>query len=184
MDHEIDHNEGDINLGDHRTTWQAQHIDAATSELMDDDTRWFLHQSMSTPCLNALEGEQETRLTYTAGRRILGFMATDCTRLVTATRPCWAQCARLSTPCRLAAPLHQPTCSGTGAAALLGCADGWCTALFAPGVTLAMGMTLKLARPATRRFKTISMWDAFHGESLNAIESPASRQILNLGNRF
>src|SRR6267143_1090391 len=41
--------------------------------------------------------------------------------------------------------------------------------LFAPGGTSAIGMAIKLARAATGRFKTISMWDAFHGASLDAI---------------
>ena len=41
--------------------------------------------------------------------------------------------------------------------------------LFAPGGALAMGMALKLARTVTGRHKTISMWDAFHGASLDLI---------------
>src|SRR5207245_392056 len=41
--------------------------------------------------------------------------------------------------------------------------------LFAPGGTSAIGMAIKLARAATGRFKTISMWDSFHGASLDAI---------------
>jgi len=41
--------------------------------------------------------------------------------------------------------------------------------LFAPGGTTAVGMALKLARVATGRFKTVSMWDAFHGASLDAV---------------
>ncbi|HET6803047.1 MAG TPA: aspartate aminotransferase family protein, partial [Casimicrobiaceae bacterium] len=41
--------------------------------------------------------------------------------------------------------------------------------LFAPGGTSAVGMALKLARVATGRHKTVSMWDAFHGASLDAI---------------
>ena len=41
--------------------------------------------------------------------------------------------------------------------------------LLAPGGTLAIGMALKLARVATGRHKTVSMWDAFHGASLDAI---------------
>jgi len=47
--------------------------------------------------------------------------------------------------------------------------------LFAPGGTLAIGMALKLARAATGRFKTISMWDSFHGASLDAISSAGKR---------
>ena len=41
--------------------------------------------------------------------------------------------------------------------------------LFTPGGTSAVGMALKLARAATGRFKTISLWDSFHGASLDAI---------------
>jgi 4-aminobutyrate aminotransferase len=41
--------------------------------------------------------------------------------------------------------------------------------LFAPGGTSAIGMALKLARAATGRHKTVSMWDSFHGASLDAI---------------
>ena len=41
--------------------------------------------------------------------------------------------------------------------------------LLAPGGTSAVGMALKLARVATGRHKTVSMWDAFHGASLDAI---------------
>jgi 4-aminobutyrate aminotransferase len=41
--------------------------------------------------------------------------------------------------------------------------------LFAPGGTLAIGMALKLARMATGRHKTLSLWDSFHGASLDAI---------------
>ena len=41
--------------------------------------------------------------------------------------------------------------------------------LFAPGGTSAIGMALKLARYASGRHKTLSMWDSFHGASLDAI---------------
>jgi 4-aminobutyrate aminotransferase len=41
--------------------------------------------------------------------------------------------------------------------------------LFAPGGAEAIGIALKLARIATGRHKTISMWDSFHGASLDAI---------------
>ncbi len=41
--------------------------------------------------------------------------------------------------------------------------------LFAPSGTAAIGMALKLARVATGRFKTVSLWDSFHGASMDAI---------------
>ena len=42
-------------------------------------------------------------------------------------------------------------------------------ALFAPGGAEAISMALKLARAATGRHKTVSMWDSFHGATLDAI---------------
>ena len=49
--------------------------------------------------------------------------------------------------------------------------------LFAPGGTASIGMALKLARYATGRHKTISMWDSFHGASLDCI-SVGGEQIF------
>jgi 4-aminobutyrate aminotransferase len=41
--------------------------------------------------------------------------------------------------------------------------------LFAPSGAAAISMALKLARCATRRHKTLSLWDSFHGANLDAI---------------
>jgi 4-aminobutyrate aminotransferase len=41
--------------------------------------------------------------------------------------------------------------------------------LFCPGGAEAMGIAIKLARIATGRHKTISMWDSFHGATLDTI---------------
>ncbi len=46
--------EGDINISPRRTEWQAKHLDAETRALLEEDARYFLHQSLSTPCLNAM----------------------------------------------------------------------------------------------------------------------------------
>ena len=40
--------------------------------------------------------------------------------------------------------------------------------LLAPSGAAAIGMALRLARHATGRHKTVSMWDSFHGANLNA----------------
>ena len=170
MKAEPDRSEGDINLGDRRTAWQAQHIDPATRALLDEDARWFLHQSMSTPCLNALDGAQGAWLTDTAGRRILDFHGNSLHQIgyghpavlaaMRATLDTLPFSPRRYTN-RPAVELARRLCQ---AAPMPGA-----RLLFAPGGTAAMGMALKLARLATGRFKTVSMWDAFHGASLDAI---------------
>jgi 4-aminobutyrate aminotransferase len=165
-----DSSEGDINLGQRRTDWQAQHIDPATRALLDEDARWFLHQSMSTPCLNALQGAQGAWLTDTAGRRILDFHGNSLHQIgyghpavlaaMRETLDTLPFSPRRYTN-RPAVDLARRLCQ---AAPMQGA-----RLLFAPGGTAAIGMALKLARLATGRFKTISMWDAFHGASLDAI---------------
>ena len=78
--------------------------------------------------------------------------------------------ARSSTRCRSRradSPTRRPSTSPRKLAALA--PDPLGKVLFAPGGTLAIGMALKLARVATGRHKTLSMWDSFHGASLDAI---------------
>jgi 4-aminobutyrate aminotransferase len=167
---EIDRSEGDVNLGDRRTAWQAAHIDAAARQLLDEDARWFLHQSMSTPCLNALEGAQGAWLTDTAGRRILDLHGNSLHQ-VGYGHPKVMAALRETLETLPFSPRRYTNRPAIELAKRL------CTAapmddaklLFAPGGTAAIGMALKLARLVTGRFKTLSMWDAFHGASLDAI---------------
>lgn len=167
---EFDRSEGDVNLSDRRTAWQLTHIDGETRALLDEDARWFLHQSMSTPCLNVLEAAQGAWLTDTAGRRILDFHGNSLhqvghghPRVMAAMRETLEalpfsprrytnrHAIELARRLCIAAPMEEAKL------------------LFAPGGTAAIGMALKLARLVTGRFKTLSMWDAFHGASLDAI---------------
>lgn len=167
---DADRSEGDVNLGHRRQAWQAAHLDEATRQLLDEDARWFLHQSMSTPCLNALQGAQGAWLTDTAGRRILDFHGNSLHQIgyghpavlaaMRDTLDTLPFSPRRYTN-RPAVDLARRLCQ---AAPMRGA-----RLLFAPGGTAAVGMALKLARLATGRFKTLSMWDAFHGASLDAI---------------
>lgn len=167
---EIDRSEGDVNLGDRRTAWQSAHIDPATRALLDEDARWFLHQSMSTPCLNVLERAQGAWLTDTAGRRILDFHGNSLHQ-VGYGHPKVMAALRETLDTLPFSPRRYTNRPAIELARRL------CTAapmddaklLFAPGGTAAIGMALKLARLVTGRFKTLSMWDAFHGASLDAI---------------
>ena len=46
--------EGDVNHSERRAQWQREHLDTDTRELLARDSAAFLHQSVSTPCLNAI----------------------------------------------------------------------------------------------------------------------------------
>ncbi len=171
-DRSLDHlrSEGDINLSPNRRAWAAENIDAETQHWLAEDAKYFLHQSLSTPCLNVLSGCEGSEVIDFQGRRLLdfhgnnvhqvGFSHPRIVEAITRQMQELSFCTRRYTNI----PAIQL------AKKLIELAPGNLNrVLFAPGGTSAIGMALKLARVATGRFKTISMWDSFHGASLDAI---------------
>lgn len=170
--------EGDVNLSNRRAAWQAEHLGSETQALLDRDAEVFLHQSLSTPCLNALERAEGAWLIDLEGRRYLDFHGNSVHQLghghptvVAAVKAAMDElpfCPRRYTN-RYAVELARQL--GEYAPGTLN------KVLFAPGGTAAIGMALKLARMATGRFKTVSMWDSFHGASLDAISVGGEAQF-------
>ena len=162
--------EGDVNLSQNRRAWAAEHIDAETRKLLDEDARYFLHQSLSTPCLNVLKSSAGATITDLQGRELLDFHGNSVHQVGFGNPKVIEAIIR---------QLHElPFCPRRYtnvpaiklARKLAELAPGDLSrVLFAPGGTVAIGMALKLARAATGRHKMISMWDSFHGASLDAI---------------
>src|SRR5215831_6106242 len=65
--------EGDINLSPLRRAWETEHIGARTRALLDADSALFLHQSLSTPCFDALRSCGGIWLEDVEGRRFMDF---------------------------------------------------------------------------------------------------------------
>ena len=65
--------EGDVNLSPRRRAWSTEHIGPRTRSLLEADARHFLHQSLSTPCLNALAKAEGAWIEDVEGRRYLDF---------------------------------------------------------------------------------------------------------------
>ncbi len=162
--------EGDINSTPARAAWQAGHLDAATRELLAEDAQLFLHQSLSSPCLNALNRANGATITDTQGRELLDFHGNN-VHQVGFSHPRVVEAIKRQLD-ELSFCTRRYTCEPAVhlARRLVDLSPGDLgRVLFAPGGTAAIGMALKLARVATGRFKTISMWDSFHGASLDAI---------------
>ncbi len=162
--------EGDLNVSERRKAWAKKHIDAETQRWLELDAKYFLHQSLSTPCLNVLSHCAGVNIEDLQGRTFMDFHGNNVHqvgfanhRVIDAIKNQMEElafCTRRYTnipAIRLAEKLTQLA---------PGSLD---KVLFAPAGTAAVGMALKLARVATGRFKTISMWDSFHGASLDAI---------------
>lgn len=162
--------EGDVNISPRRSAWSDRHIDSETREWLRKDEQYFLRQSLSTPCLNVLRGCGGIWVEDLQGRRYMDFHGNNVHQVgfgnprvidaITEQMKTLSFCTRRYTnipAIQLAEKLAQLAPGNLN------------KVLFAPGGTLAIGMALKLARAATGRFKTISMWDSFHGASLDAI---------------
>jgi len=166
----VDRTEGDVNLSPARAAWQKAALDDATRELLEDDARYFLHQSLSTPCLNALTHAEGIYVQDTQGRRYMDFHGNSVHQVGFANPAVVAAikqqldelsfCTRRYTN-RVAVALAEKLAHITP--------GDLSKVLLCPSGTGAIGMALKLARVATGRYKTISMWDSFHGASLDAI---------------
>ena len=168
----LDHlkSEGDLNISPRRAAWSAENLDPKTRHWLEQDARYFLHQSLSTPCLDVLQSGDGIYIEDLQGRRMMdfhgnnvhqvGFRNPRVVEAITAQMKELSFCPRRYTNIPAIKLAKKLTDLAPGNLKRV---------LFAPGGTSAIGMALKLARAATGRFKTISMWDSFHGASLDAI---------------
>ena len=162
--------EGDVNFSDERRRWDQDITDPLTRKILDDDARYFLHQSMSTPCLDVLEHSKGSGMTTLSGRYLLDFHGNNVHQLGYGNEyvinRIQEQMETLSfSPRRYT---NQPAVElAEKLASLLPGDLNRC--LFAPGGTSAVGIALKLARLVTGKYKVISLYDSFHGASLDAI---------------
>ena len=164
--------EGDINSTPRRAAWQHDNLDAPTRALLARDSDAFLHQSVSTPCLNGIAKAEGLWITDTAGRRYMDFHGNNVhhvgyahPHVVAAIK---AQLDTLSfAPRRYACERSVELAEALGAQfrRLSGHAG---RVLFTTGGSDAVEVAIKLARAATGRFKTLSFWDAFHGAGFGA----------------
>ena len=63
---------GDDNLSSNRADWRHS-LDSKTSQLVQRDSDVFIHQSLSTPCLNGIQKAEGIWLEDLSGRRYMDF---------------------------------------------------------------------------------------------------------------
>ncbi|HET7263417.1 MAG TPA: aspartate aminotransferase family protein [bacterium] len=168
--------EGDLNLSPRRGRWQAEHLDAGTRALLDEDAKYFLHQSLSTPCLDALRACGGAVIEDLRGRRFLDFHGNYVHQVGFANPAVAAAIKTQLDELSFCTRRYTNRTAVALARRLAQLAPGDLNkVLFCPSGTGAVGMALKLARAATGRHKTISMWESFHGASLDAISIGGER---------
>ncbi|BDR15555.1 aspartate aminotransferase family protein [Vibrio sp. STUT-A11] len=162
--------EGDVNTTPARQAWNASMDDERTQALLKRDSDVFLHQAMSTPCLDALEAAEGIYIQDTNGKKYMDFHGNNVHQLgyghPHVIKRVQEQIAKLPFSPRRFTNQTAIECAEKLTQI---CGGELNRVLFAPGGTSAVGMALKLARHITGNYKVVSLWDSFHGASLDAI---------------
>lgn len=161
--------EGDINSSRRRREWSSRNIDERAQSILDEDARYFLHQSVSTPCLNAIARAEGIWIEDVQGRRYMDFHGNN-VHHIGYGHPRLKRAIAEQMDALPFAP-RRFACEPATALArkLADIAPGSLEkTLFATGGSDAVEIALKVARAATGRFKTISFWDSFHGAGFGA----------------
>ncbi len=163
------HTEGEANTSAAGATRRASMAHAPTRELLERDSRAFLHQSLSTPCLDAIAHAEGIWIENLAGRRYMDFHGNSVHHIGYA-HPRLKAALRAQMDELCFAPRRFTCETSVALAETLGrLAPGRLDkVLFTTGGSDAIEVALKLARAATGRFKTLSFWDAFHGAGFGA----------------
>src|SRR5262245_54654716 len=138
-------------------------------KLVEADSRHFLHQAASTPCVSAVRRAAGVWVEEVGGHRFMDFHGNNVhhlgyahPRLVAALK---AQLDELTfSPRRFTNEPAVALARRLGALA----PEPLGKVLLAPSGNDAMEIALRLARVATGRYKTVSFWDAYHGAGLAA----------------
>ncbi|MEX1348140.1 MAG: aminotransferase class III-fold pyridoxal phosphate-dependent enzyme, partial [Desulfobacterales bacterium] len=169
-DKRIEREQGDVNTTDNRQKYWERNLTDDAKKWFDEDARYFLHQSLSTPVLNVLSRAQGIYIEDIDGKKYIDMHGNGVHNagfnnpaVIEAVKKQLDEgmtfCPRRYTnipAVKLAKKLAEIT------------PDGLSRSLFCPGGSEAIEMALMLAKQVTHRFKTISFWDSFHGAGFGA----------------
>lgn len=173
--------EGDTNLTEAAKRWRSRSFNAEAEALLRRDANAFLHQSVSTPCLNAIKKAEGIYIETLDGKRYMDFHGNNVHHVGYGhPRVIEAITAQLN---QLSFAPRRYTCEP--AVSLAERLDelspgGDNKVLFSTGGSDAVEIALKIARFATGRFKTLSFWDSFHGAGFGA-SSVGGEQMFRSG---
>jgi 4-aminobutyrate aminotransferase len=164
--------EGDINFSEERLKWNQRITDPSTRRVLANDARYFLHQSMSTPCLDVLGNCKGSGIQTISGKSLLDFHGNNVHQLGYGNDYIIGQITEQLKSLSFSPRRYTNEPAVELAIKLAGLLPGNLNrSLFAPGGTSVIGMALKLARVVTGKHKLVSLWDSFHGASLDAISA-------------
>jgi len=160
--------EGDINTCSSRIKWKES-LSADTLELLQRDTESFLHQALSTPCMEVLYQCEGPYIYTTNESKILDFHGNNLHQVGYRNEKVIDAVISALRQLPFSPRRYTNEYAIRLAEKLTNLVPGLNKVLFAPGGSEANSMALKLARIYTGKFKVVSMWGAFHGAGLDTI---------------
>ncbi len=161
--------EGELNTSDRRQQWASKNHNSKTLSLLDEDARYFIHQSVSSPCLSSIVSAEGAYIVDSNDKKYLDFHGNNVHHIGYGHPQLKLAITRQMD--KLPFAPRRFACDPATALArkLAQIAPGDLSkVLFTTGGSDAVEVALKIARVATGRFKTISFWDAFHGAGFAA----------------
>ncbi len=169
-DKRFEREQGDINTTPNRRKYWERNLSQQARTWFDEDTTYFLHQSLSTPVLNVLSRAEGIYVQDMDGKKYMDMHGNGVHNagfnnpvVIEAIKRQLDEgmsfCPRRYTnipAVKLAKKLAEIT------------PEGLCRSLFCPGGSEAIEMALMLAKQVTGKFKTVSFWDSFHGAGFGA----------------
>ena len=164
-DKRMEREQGDVNTTSNRRKYWKRNLKGESKHWFDEDLKYFLHQSLSTPVLNVLARAEGAYIEDLTGKKYIDMHGNGVHNagfnnpyVIDAVRKQLDEgmtfCPRRYTnipAIDLAKKLAEITPAEL------------CRSLFCPGGSEAIEMALMLAKQVTGHFKTISFWDSFHG---------------------
>ena len=170
--------EGDVNASSFREQWNESISDNNTKGILERDNNSFLHQSLSTPCLDVIESAEGIYIINGSGKKYMDFhgnnvhqvgygneFVKEAVKKQMDTLPFCPRRYTNETAVKLAEKLGVLSPGNLNRVLLM------------PGGTTAVSTALKLARAVTGKHKIVTCWDSFHGASMDAISVGGEAQF-------
>jgi 4-aminobutyrate aminotransferase len=169
--------EGDVNFSDSRKKWYS-FLDSSTMNLLHADSDIFLHQSLSTPCLDLLASCEGIYVTDLNGKKYMDFHGNNVHQIGYRNKYVIDRVKKQMDVLPFSPRRFTNMAAIDFSRKLISYfPKDLNRVLYAPGGTSAIGIALKLARIVTGKHKVVSLTDSFHGASIDAIAVGGEEQF-------
>ena len=162
--------QGDINTTLNRKKYWERNLCGRAKEWFEEDSRYFLHQSLSTPVINVISKAHGIYIEDLNGKKYIDMHGNGVHNAGFNNPEVIAAVKKQLDEALTFCPRRYTNIPAIELAKKLAAITpaGLCRSLFCPGGSEAIEMAIMLAKHITGNFKTISFWDAYHGTGMGA----------------